>query len=218
MNNYVITIMDNPRSVEVAQRCIDSGMSTGNIHIQMFEAITPQSNLTELMRREGISPYNFEEKYSRQHNCMAAFMSHYSLWKLSAETNEEITIFEHDAFIMAPIPEFIPHLGCISLGTPSYGRWNTPQHFGVNPLVSKGYFPGAHAYRVKPHIAQLLIDSAKVFAQPTDLFLNKDRFSFLEEYYPWPVIARDSFTTIQNDLGIQAKHSYVKIGDKYEIL
>ena len=217
MKNYVITIMDNPRSVEVAKRCIDSGMDNG-IHIEHFKAITPKDNLTKLMKTEGINASGFEEKWSRQPNCMAAFMSHYSLWKKSVELNEEVTIFEHDAWITAPIPEKIPYRGCISFGQPSYGRWNDPIRLGVNTLTSKRYFPGAHAYRVKPHVAQLLIDEAKHHAQPTDIFLNLDRFPFLEEYYPWPVMARDSFTTIQNENGIRAKHSYVKIGEKYEIL
>lgn len=217
MKNFVITIMDNPRSVEVAQRCIDTGMDHG-IHIEMFEAITPNSGLTKLMKQEGVGPSGFEEQYSRQPNCMAAFMSHYSLWKKSVELNEEVTIFEHDAWITAPIPENIAYRGCISFGQPSYGRWNDPTMFGVNTLTSKRYFPGAHAYRVKPHIAQHLIDEARHYAQPTDVFLHLDRFPFLEEYYPWPVIARDSFTTIQNERGIQAKHSYVKIGNRYEIL
>lgn len=217
MRHFVITIMDNPKSVDVAQRCIDSGLKF-NMHIEMFDAITPRKNLTQLMKDEGINPHGFEEKYSRQPNCMAAFMSHYSLWKLSVELNEEVTIFEHDAFILDPISEHITYQGCISFGQPSYGRWNEPQFLGPNPLTSKPYFPGAHAYRVKPKYAQILVDEAKRFAQPTDIFLNIDRFSFLEEYYPWPVIARDQFTTIQNENGIQAKHSYVKSGGRYEIL
>ena len=217
MKHYVITILDNPRSVEVAKRCIDSGMNHG-IHIEMWAATTPKDQLTNLMATERISPTGFEEKWSRQPNCMAAFMSHYSLWKHCVEIQEEVTIFEHDAWILAPIPENIVYRGCISFGQPSYGKWNDPLQLGVNMLTSKKYFPGAHAYRIKPHIAQHMIEEAQLHAQPTDVFLNLDRFPFLEEYYPWPVMARDSFTTIQNENGIRAKHSYVKIGEKYDIL
>ena len=217
MKHYVITILDNPRSVEVAQRCIDSGMDN-SMHIEMWAATTPKDNLTKLMVTEGIDPQGFEERWSRQPNCMAAFMSHYSLWKHCVEINEEVTIFEHDAWIVSPIPENLIYRGCISFGQPSYGQWNDPIRLGVNNLTSKRYFPGAHAYRIKPNIAQLMIDEAKLHAQPTDIFLSLDRFPFLEEYYPWPVIARDSFTTIQNENGIKAKHSYVKYGGKYEII
>lgn len=217
MKNFVITIMENPRSVEVADRCIKSGKKYG-IEIEKFPAITPLDNLEELMDEEGIFPEWFEERYSRQKNCMAAFMSHYLLWKKCVLTDEEITIFEHDAFIQAPIPEDIVYKGCISFGQPSYGRWNDPLKFGINPLTSKRYFPGAHAYRVNPVGANILVSSSKIQAGPTDVFLNIDRFPFLEEYYPWPVIARDSFTTIQNENGIRSKHSYVKHGGVYEII
>ena len=217
MKHYVITIKDNPESVRVAQRCIDSGKKHG-LDIEMFDAVTPHNGLTKIMRNNGIDIQNFEEVYSRLHNCAAAFMSHFSLWKKSVELQQEVTIFEHDAFIMAPLPTTISYRGCISFGEPSYGRWQEPLGLGVNPLTSKQYFPGAHAYRVKPHIAQLLIEEAQRVAGPTDVFLHKNRFPFLEEYYPWPVVARDSFTTIQNENGIKAKHSYVKHGGKYEIL
>ena len=41
-----------------------------------------------------------------------------------------------------------------------------------------------------------------------NVFLHSKRFPFLEEYYPWPVEAIDSFTTIQNVAGCKAKHNY----------
>jgi hypothetical protein len=35
-------------------------------------------------------------------------------------------------------------------------------------------------------------------------------FPWLEEYYPWPVVVDDSFSTIQNQQGCLAKHNYAK--------
>lgn len=216
MKNYVITIMDNPKSVDVADRCIHSGEMVG-MEIEKFPAITPKDDPAKLMRAEGIGTESFNEVYSRLANCQAAFMSHYSLWKKALDTGEEITIFEHDAVILDPIPNMVFE-GCINLGQPSYGRWNDPLTFGVNVLTSKRYFPGAHAYRVNQWGAKQLIQQAKKMAKPTDVFLHIDTFPWLQEYYPWPAIARDSFTTIQSDRGIIAKHSYVKSGGKYEII
>ena len=43
---------------------------------------------------------------------------------------------------------------------------------------------------------------------PTDVFLNIETFPFLEEYYPWPVEVRETFTTIQRKEGCLAKHMY----------
>ena len=122
-----------------------------------------------------------------------------------------MTIFEHDAMCLNVINSTIMYNACISLGHPSYGKFNTPATLGVNPLTSKKYFPGAHAYRLKPTAAKMFIQQAKIEARPTDVFLNIHTFPFLEEYYPWLAEAKDSFTTIQNKNGIAAKHNKVEI-------
>ena len=109
----------------------------------------------------------------------------------------------------------VPYKGVLSLGAPSYGKFITPPNIGVNKLVSKQYLPGAHAYMVKPSAAKVLVDQARGYACPTDLFLRNDLFDFVEEYYPWPVLARDNFTTIQREAGCSAKHRY---GETYQIL
>lgn len=87
-------------------------------------------------------------------------------------------------------------------------------------LVYRNYsqshiFPGAHAYQVSWQAAEVLIKTAKSRAAPTDVFLNKNSFPFLQEYYPWPVVCADNFTTIQNERGCYAKHNF---GETYEIL
>ena len=211
---YVITIMGNPRSVEVAERCIASAEAQ-NIECHKWPATTPKNNLQKLFDREGLPGEGFVEVYSRLENCMAAFFSHYRLWHHCVELNHEITIFEHDAVVVDHIPDFINFKGCISLGKPSYGKHITPRTIGVNPLTSKRYFPGAHAYRITPSGANALIKRAKIAAKPTDVFLHMDIFPWLEELYPWPVEAKDTFTTIQKTEGCLAKHSY---GETYEII
>ena len=212
MKSYVIAIKDMPKSVDVAQRCIRS-MREHNV--RMFDAFTPNDNPQALLKNENIPTEHFYEIYSNPENCMAAFFSHYTLWKRCAEEKVEHQIFEHDAVAINDVPLIIPYDKCISLGKPSYGSYNTPTTLGVNTLQSKQYFPGAHAYRLKPEGAELLIKRAKIDAGPTDIFLHLGRFPWLQEYYPWPVEARDHFTTIQREEGCLAKHSY---GESYEIL
>lgn len=211
MKNFVITIMDNEKSNEAADRCIKSGSQRGGIVIEKWPAITPRDNLKELLQKDGINPASMAEVYSRTPNAVAAFMSHFSLWKESVERKTEITIFEHDAVCVNDIPTFIEYHGVISLGKPSYGKFNTPSTLGVNKLTSKPYFPGAHAYRIKPAAAQMLIDQARLEAKPTDVFLNLNTFPFLQELYPWRVEAHDTFTTIQNPTGCVAKHNKVEV-------
>ena len=210
-NNYVITIFGNEKSEAAAKRCIASGLSVGGISIEKWRATVPNAQLSEIIKKEGINTARMDEIYSRTPNCIAAFLSHYSLWKRSVEENAEVTIFEHDAVCVNNVPSEIRFKGVLSFGAPSYGKFNAPSSFGVVPLQSKKYFPGAHAYRVKPEAAQMLIDQARMEARPTDVFLNIDTFPFLEEHYPWPVEARDSFTTIQSEIGCRAKHNKVEI-------
>jgi len=210
-NNYVITIFGNEKSEAAAERCIASGLSVGGISIEKWRATVPNAQLSEIIKKEGINTASMNEIYSRTQNCIAAFLSHYSLWKHSVEENAEVTIFEHDAVCVNNVPSEIRFKGVLSFGAPSYGKFNTPSSFGVVPLQSKKYFPGAHAYRVKPEAAQMLIDQARMEARPTDVFLNTNTFPFLEEHYPWPVEARDSFTTIQSEIGCRAKHNKVEI-------
>jgi GR25 family glycosyltransferase involved in LPS biosynthesis len=208
MRNFVITIQNNEKSEAAAERCVTSGKQHG-IEIEYYDAFTPK-DCHQYIAEEKINDKLFNNsQYSREDNARAAFCSHFSIWQYCADTNQEVTIFEHDAVIVAPIPEF-NYNGCISLGKPSYGKFNVPPSLGTNRLISKKYFPGAHAYRLKPNAAKVLVDRARLEAQPTDIFLNIETFPFLEEYYPWPVEVRESFSTIQKTQGCLAKHMYNK--------
>lgn len=215
MKSYVITIESMPESVKSAQRCINS---MKEYDVQMFPAITPEDDPIGLAKSEGIRLDRFRDdakKYSKFERCVSAFLSHHSLWKKCIEDNEEYQIFEHDAVCTGTLPRFINYQRCVSLGAPSYGKFNTPSTLGTSPLSSKPYFPGAHAYRLNPAGARELVMFAKGMAKPTDIYLNIKDFPWLQEYYPWPVEAKDSFSTIQNKGGCLAKHNY---GESYELL
>lgn len=216
---FVITIMDLPESVKAAERCIKSAKDKSNLHVEMFPAFTPKSDPVKILQKYGISCDLFNHDIgSRRINVLAAFASHHELWQHCSKErgNIEYVIFEHDAVVVSEIPIWPPYQGCMNLGAPSYGKWKQPPQFGVNPLTSKPYFPGAHAYKMKPNGAKAICEVAQYNAEPTDVFLNRTNFPWIEEFFPWPVIAKDSFTTIQNPTGCQAKHNYKKGG--YEIV
>ena len=213
MKASVITIIDNVRSRQVADRCIQSG-KRNNLQIAYFKAFTPKDSPMKIASTEQISIDKFTEEYSRLDPTLAAFLSHYWLWKITAAGTEPHIIFEHDAVVMANIPTALTG-DIVNLGAPSYGRFNTPTTFGEGPLVSKRYLPGAHAYYVTPKGAQQLVDKAKTHAEPTDIFINLENFPNIKEYYLWPAMAKDSFTTIQKERGCLAKHNY---GEGYDIL
>ena len=214
MNAYVITIIDNERSVQVANRCIKSAKLFG-VKVEQWKATTPKDNPIAKLLEDNIKISGLHEAYSRIANCAAAFHSHFSLWKHCIELDEQIMILEHDAIFVNQIPENLNFNKCISLGHPSYGKWNQATQLGVSLLFSKKYFPGAHGYIVKPSGCKEFIKQAtEIMARPTDVFLNINSFPWLEEYYPWPIKADDSFTTIQNENGCYAKHNY---GETYGI-
>ena len=213
MKMYVITIMENERSVQVADRCIKSGKVFG-YNIRKHKAYSPQNcNVYEELKKLKYPEKLFHEKYSRPENCIAGFLSHHSLWQKCVRSKEPIVIFEHDAVLVGDIPQMMM-FDILNLGKPSYGKFNTPSYIGYGSLVSKPYFPGAHAYRLTPKGAQQLIDECVFSAGPTDIYIHSSKFT-LGEYYPWPVEARDSFTTIQQKAGCYAKHNY---GETYEII
>ena len=219
MKAFVITIMDNPESVAMANRCINSVMSTSDIVVEKFSAITPRQDPMVLADAFGIRHEPFtNNRYSRAENCLSCFLSHFLLWKKSLYLDEDILIFEHDAVAKDKINIPSSFKGVLSYGAPSYGRFATPSKLGVNDLVSKNYLPGAHAYLVSPEAAGLLVAKAGREPEPTDVYINNTRFDFVEEYYPWPVVADDSFSTVQNKNGVQAKHNYRKLYRDYRII
>lgn len=208
MKYFVITIPHHKGSQENAKRCIESGKRYG-IDIQTFDAITPETHDVEgIFRQQGISTSNFSTKYSRWENVLACFLSHYTLW-MSCVNNktEAYTIFEHDAVINSPLPSK-PPMFVGTFGKPSYGKYITPSHLGWGSLTSKPYFPGAHAYTVTTMGAKMLVEAAKEEACTPDLFLNRRRFPWLQEFYPWCAYVDDSFSTIQKVEGCLAKHNF----------
>lgn len=205
MKAYVIAIEGHAKSQQAADRCIESGKLFG-VDIQKFDAVTPEDDIESIAAMAGVPLYRFVSKYSPTENALAAFMSHYSLWNLCAGSNEPIAIFEHDAVLTSPLPQ--PPMFVGNIGKPSYGKFNTPTTLGWGDLVSKPYFPGAHAYIVTPMGARMLIEKAVDDACTTDVYLDTRRFPWLQEYYPWVAEARDTFSTIQNENGCRAKHNY----------
>ena len=212
---YVITIMDNEKSVKAAKRCIKSAAMYG-LKVEHFEALTPKDDPEAQFKVRNLPTEHFEEKYSRKVNCMAAFLSHFSLWERCALDGVNTVVFEHDAIITGEVPVGSTFSHFMTFSKPSYGEFQTPSSLGVNPLTQKRYFGGAHGYIVTPAGAWVLIEAAQKVARPTDIFLNREVFPTIQEYYPWVCEARDSFSTIQNEIGVQMKHNFTP--GKYELV
>lgn len=212
MKALVITMIDEPESVRVAERCIESGKKFG-VNVEMKPAITPKDNPVKILNEDlGIDSSVFPTEYSRLEPVVSCFLSHYFIW---AEAKEETLVLEHDAVFYDKINE-IEYNDFVSIGKPSFGRYNKMNQKGTYPLFSKvgGYLPGAHAYMFKPHFVQDLLYQASRQPAPTDVFLNSRNFPTMQECWPHPVHCEDSFTFIQKEKGCAAKHNY---NDSYKI-
>lgn len=208
MRAFVITIRDNEKSVQVADRCIKSCAKMG-LEVEKWDAITPRHReFKDLLLKYGLNRKNFDQGWSRPDSAMAVFLSMISLWEHAIEIDRPILILEHDAVMMSPIPKNFTFGWVCTLGKPSYGKFNIPTTLGTGPLVQKQYFGGAHSYVVSPEGARRLLEKVEEYNQPADVFLNVNNFPFLQEYYPWVFRVNDSFSTIQYEAGCKAKHNY----------
>ncbi len=213
MKSYIITMLNNKKSVEATKRCIESGKKFGFHNLTPFKAITPENNLRYEFAKDGLSIDNFkvDTRYSKLEPAMCCYLSHKELWNKCLELNEIILVLEHDAIFIDKIPDNKYFYGLMNLGKPSYGKYMEPTlQTGVFKLFSKphGGLPGTHAYMINPTGARLLLKKLKTTTP--DLFLNKIDFPWIQEYYPWPIKADDNFTTIQKVEGSVAKHNYNK--------
>ena len=203
---FVITIEGNEKSEKAARRCIKSGDLYG-FKIQNFKAITPRDKPYDMFAAHNLPPLYFEETYSRKLNCMAAFLSHFSVWERCITTGIKTFVFEHDA-ILTGEPPMLYNGKLATFSKPSYGEYKTPMSIGAGPLVQKQYFGGAHGYVINREGAWAMVEQAQQTARPTDIFLNRVYFPWIQEIYPWVCEARDNFTTIQNEMGCVSKHNF----------
>jgi len=224
LKGYVVTLVKVPESLEVAMRCIASGEKYG-VLVELVPAVDKTKSLKEL-KREKLIPVDYDKSFSNVGAVFGNFVTQYRIWHRILESDAPGIVLEHDAVFVDTIPDLEGKGDIISLGKPSYGSFKTQSKPGVYPLYSKpGYVPGAHGYYVTPDGAEKLINKAKISgAGPCDLFLGTyisdppNQPLNVKEIYPWPIEAHDTFSTIQNEKGCQAKHSYRQNKNKFKIL
>lgn len=216
MKGYVGSLVDLPESVEMANRCIASCRAFG-VDAEIVPA-TPKHESKKELQRMKLAVGHFDKSFSNPAAVLGNFCTMYRTWQKIFHSDKPGIVFEHDAVMIAQLPDLTGKGHIINLGKPSYGNFKSKNKPGVYPMFSKngGYIPGAHAYYVTVQGAQQLIAKArKIGAAPCDLFLCKKNFPQIKELYPWVAEARDEFSTIQLEKGCKAKHNY---NDNYKIL
>jgi len=203
MKCFVITV-DHPKSHEIADRCIESCAKQG-LHVEKFNAITPKDNPREIIKRiTGNSRRMIIDIEPHPERVASCFASQLVLWDRCSKDTEPYLILEHDAVLELPFPHDIEFDRCITLGRPSWGTHLPPKQVldkkmkqGVQSLTSH-CFIGNHAVLMKPEGAKQIIESARDrVIEPADTFLASNTYDFLEEYYPWPFVVRETFSMVQ---------------------
>lgn len=223
MKAFVITV-DHPKSHESADKCIESCAKQG-IHVEKFNAITPKDNPREIIRNitgntKGMM-FDFEPFPERVAAC---FASQLTLWDMCSKDGEPYLILEHDAVLELPFPHDLEFDKCITLGRPSWGpHLESPQTLskkyseGVNKLKTH-CFIGNHAILIKPEGARDIIEKAGIVVlEPADTFLCNHNFKFLEEYYPWPFVVRETFSMIQGDASGDGKANTLHVKNNIDL-
>ena len=108
------------------------------------------------------------------------FYSHYNLWKKCVELNEPIIIFEDDIVIRRPFLNVDwQDVLIVALGHPTKSERFMPfleQPYGT-PRAEEyklSSMPGCCGYAIKPHAAQILLDTYSKTFLPADNAINRN--------------------------------------------
>ena len=94
MKIYVITMMNNHKSVQASKRCRESAEKFG-YKVDIFPAITPDDDPNKMFEKENLplDKFKVDSRFSKIEPCMCCFLSHREIWKESVKTKQKILIF-----------------------------------------------------------------------------------------------------------------------------
>ena len=187
---YIIRLSNNPISVELSDRCLQSCLSVGQ-KAKFWEGFDGTDGKyvkapNHLKEKDYFSWLKVHDNKitSSQLGCL---LSHFSLWCHSLTIDKPIIILEHDAIMLKKLETFdfyniIQFLGSVEQikGAPNF---IIPPHGSA--FNQKLRFIGrAHAYAIDPQIAKNLVTRLiqnGIFATTTaDMFIRADIFGIIQ--------------------------------------
>lgn len=193
---FIITLMEDPPSIEAAEKCRQSIRLHGGGNAQYFTAIDEHHSIS-VLKKQGVNWVTTDKYIFRKtEKLMGCFASHFLLWLKCIEYNEPIMIFESDALCTHTIPSQLRFRHVINL-TDKYDGKNLVKKKVIQFMNKKSYtgiiycihfyIPGTVAYAISPEGARRLVKRARAcFACEADSFINK-RVVDVVEYFPLPV-------------------------------
>lgn len=167
------------------------------------EMICPQTQLRHF-------PYRTRDFKAK----IGCSMSHYLLWQRCINLGEPVLILEHDAVFVRAFPVGIEFQGICQINDPSGAtvrgsQWSrSMKQRGGSGVFEKTWVRAEHerdipdglagnsAYLVKPWAARELVRAFQVFGVwPNDATICKQLFPYLEEYYPFITVVKQTQST-----------------------
>ncbi len=197
---FIIRLNGIEESEKLAEECCASANSHG-IRTNYFDGIYGETEIERVHKSYNIHPWKVKMKKGRL-GVKGCFLSHFSLWHKSYSLNKPLIIFEHDAFVLKPLPSDI--LGSFKefLMLDPYNKMKKDyqnkieqeeksrieEYFNNDSLPKYGvtheYAMGLQAYIIKPRAAGKLINHVhKNGYLPADLQCNKGIIN-MEVIYP----------------------------------
>jgi len=202
MQSFVIYTPGDPISEKLAARCIESGKEFGLSidSVEGFPKLQARNYAIENGLQFGFDYLEYQQIRPLRDSQIAIFIAHRKLWSKCAALNEPINIFEHDAFLVAPIQRVeFKHVM-------NYQRqlWDDPNwvwHAKLQRLVDQEKKPGtakyiclpsSAAYSITPSAAQKLLAIKNML--PLDLFVNKNIVEIDDYPLPWPISRSNDYS------------------------
>lgn len=200
IDSRIIRLKGINESEILAEECFDSACVNG-IKPIYFDGIHGEKEIERYHKSFNIRPWKVKMKKGRL-GVKGCFLSHFSLWYQCYSYNKPILIFEHDAFVLRPLPNNILQSFDEFLMLDPYNkmkdnyqkkleeetRVGIEEYFNESSLPKYGvvdeYAMGLQAYIIKPKAAGKLINYVHRHGYlPADLQCNKGILN-MQTIYP----------------------------------
>lgn len=180
IKTYIIRLESSPISFKLAEDAFNAAKSF-QLDVQYFKAID-KSNVDDFFTANNL----VSKKYPAMEiaGTRACFASHYSLWKMCAETEEPFLVLEHDGVVIRDPRNVIFKVSDVCHMDPyspfdstydkyvnlwdgerlvEYTRKYVKTEYGKDIITEHrcSYINGSYGYIIKPHAAKRLYDYYK---------------------------------------------------------
>ena len=217
MKAFCITLRGHEYSEAVAERCVTSARDVGQIEVTRFDA-TPAAEAEAALRHYGLRwTWMVDNRTTLRHHAygghlarIGCAMSHYRLWRWSAETGLPLLILEHDAVFLRRFDPQPFQAACMindPAGATRMGQWWSDRmrergqgvwaktRLPQDPAIPDG-LAGNSAYMLQPECAERLVGLYhELGCWPNDATLCWQLVDGLEELYPWVTRVEQAVST-----------------------